>query len=371
MFEIYGGGTELKQWELNKTVTNPCMKEGDDVIFRNAHGQTYVVKAFEEGGVIQADVPNYLLQKSGNILVDLEQGLEHHTECRTTFTVVAQDKPENYDCQCNVPDRPAKNVGGVSSWNDLTDKPFEEVESRPVFMASGTGSNVKCDNFVAEDYADRMEEGKKYLVTLLIRNISTNEVTELQEEVTAALHMYGYIYCNVGSYTVRFDPPDYNLLVIKSGMDSYDAAWSISIHSVASVKTLDEKFLPESVKTHPVTSVNGKTGAVTLNIPGKVSIPLNGDSFTSEALKEIMALISDKYCVELSVVCGSYLGYIPMCGISGDMSALFFSAVLPWDASGILANGTTIAAYFYEFKVNLSNGSIEHEVRKIACKQDV
>lgn len=123
LFVIYGGKQNFMQWDLNQLVTNPCMKEGDEVVFYNSHGATYVVNAFEQDGEILADVPNYLLQTEGNILVDLGQGLERHTECRTTFAVVAQAEPEGYDCQYNVPDRPAKAVGGVSSWNDLTDKP--------------------------------------------------------------------------------------------------------------------------------------------------------------------------------------------------------------------------------------------------------
>lgn len=105
MFSIYGGAKEFNQWELNQLITNPCMKKGDEVVFYNSHGATYVVKAFEQGGEILADVPNYLLQMNGNILVDLGQGLERHTECRTTFSIVAQDKPEGYKCEYNIKSR--------------------------------------------------------------------------------------------------------------------------------------------------------------------------------------------------------------------------------------------------------------------------
>lgn len=114
MFTIYGGKTEFQQWDLDQLVTNECMKAGDEVVFRNAHGETYVVKAFEQDGAILADVPNYLLMKDGNILVDLEQGLEHHTDCRTTFNVIAREKPEGYNCECNIPNRETNNNGGGS-----------------------------------------------------------------------------------------------------------------------------------------------------------------------------------------------------------------------------------------------------------------
>lgn len=112
MFNIYGGAAEFKQWELDKFVTNSCMKEGDEVVFRNSHGETYVVKAFSQGAEILADVPNYLLRTADNILVDLEQGNDRHPECRTTFTVVAQDKPDGYECKYNVPERQSASSGG-------------------------------------------------------------------------------------------------------------------------------------------------------------------------------------------------------------------------------------------------------------------
>lgn len=125
MFSIYGGATEFNQWELDKLVTNPCMKEGDDVVFRNSTGETYVVRAFAQNGEVLVDVPNYILKTAGNILVDLVQNQDRHDDCRTTFAVKAANKPDDYDkkCTCNTPDRPVKS-GGVTSWNDLTDKPF-------------------------------------------------------------------------------------------------------------------------------------------------------------------------------------------------------------------------------------------------------
>lgn len=113
MFNIYGGATEFNQWDLDQFVTNDCMKAGDEVVFRNASGETYVVKAFEQNGEVLADVPNYLLKKAKNILVDLEQGADKHDDCRTVFTVVAQDEPDGYDCKYNVPDRSA-DIGGGS-----------------------------------------------------------------------------------------------------------------------------------------------------------------------------------------------------------------------------------------------------------------
>lgn len=112
MFTIYGGKTEFEQWDLDQLVSNPCMKEGNEVVFKNSHGETYVTKAFKRGGEVLADVPNYLLQKHGNILVTLEQGADRHTECETIITVRAKDKPEDYKCSGNIKERKQDAVGG-------------------------------------------------------------------------------------------------------------------------------------------------------------------------------------------------------------------------------------------------------------------
>lgn len=124
MFTIYGGKQEFMQWDLDQFVTNPCMKAGDEVVFR-AMGKAYETVAFVQDGVVCADVPNFLLQKPCDIQVDLGWGLDCHMDCRTTFTVVAKDRPADYVCPYNIKPR-NNNGGGVSSWNDLTDKPFYE-----------------------------------------------------------------------------------------------------------------------------------------------------------------------------------------------------------------------------------------------------
>lgn len=141
MFEIVGREEQVfEQWEQGVTLSNPCMKAGDEVVFRNSSGATYVMIAREESGAVVCDVPNKLLQMCCNILVDLEQGNDRHTECRTTFTVNPAQKPDGYKCVDNsVPDTRI-------SFNDLKDKPFYE-EKAVLFDGkvefSGTGIGVE------------------------------------------------------------------------------------------------------------------------------------------------------------------------------------------------------------------------------------
>ncbi len=146
MFQIVGEKQHFDQWDLDQLVTNPCMKKGDSVVF-NGHGKTYGVTAFEQNGEIFADVPNFLLQKPGSIRVDLNYGLDCHMDCRTTFTVVAKEKPTDYSCDVNIKNREAP-TAGVSSWNDLTDKPFYE-EAGEAELDSGEYTSVLNDAYGA------------------------------------------------------------------------------------------------------------------------------------------------------------------------------------------------------------------------------
>lgn len=93
MFEIVGREEQvLYQWEQGVSLSNPCMKAGDEVVFRNSSGATYVMIADASG----VEVPNKLLQRDLNILVELGQGLECHSECQTVFEVLPEEKPGDY-----------------------------------------------------------------------------------------------------------------------------------------------------------------------------------------------------------------------------------------------------------------------------------
>ena len=109
MFEIYGSKVAFDQWDLDQLVTCSCLQEGDKVVFRGL-GKAYETTAFVQGGVILADVPNFLLKEPGSIRVDLGWGLDSHLDCRTTFNVIAKDKPEGYKCTYNIKNRTYGNL---------------------------------------------------------------------------------------------------------------------------------------------------------------------------------------------------------------------------------------------------------------------
>ena len=154
MFQILGSESqEFNQWEQGKKVINPCMKAGDEVVFRNASGATAVMIAREESGQVVCDVPNKLLQMCCNILVDLEQGKEQHSDCQTVFGVNPADKPDDYvyvDNTIRKEAQPSGSGGGagkmvvnITSNEDYTeyysDKTFAEIKS-----AIESGMNVEA-----------------------------------------------------------------------------------------------------------------------------------------------------------------------------------------------------------------------------------
>ena len=136
MFTIYGGKTEFNQWDQGQRVTNPNMVVGDKVRFWNATGETHPMIAYLHEGVVVADVPNDLLQNACPIVVELCG----KPECQGRFTVnfVSDKKPDGYIFIDNTHCEPVTpSAGGVSSWNDLTDKPFYKESNKTVIEWDG------------------------------------------------------------------------------------------------------------------------------------------------------------------------------------------------------------------------------------------
>lgn len=331
MFNIYGGATEFKQWELDKFVTNPCMKEGDEVVFRNSHGETYVVKAFAQNGEILADVPNYLLRTADNILVDLGQGLERHTECRTTFTVVAQDKPEGYECKYNVPDRPEKISGGVSSWNDLTDKPFGETttvkevlaECQPVYAGDGMYQAALAS-------APDVVVGEKYIVTY-------NGVDYPCEAVDgSALNMPGLAAMgDVGGATGGTSTGEPFVVLVGSDGDGesgliaapMDGSTTLTIsirQEVTEVTTIDPKFLPSGIGAGTVIKLKHTDSGITCDdyTAAEVYEMLSNDPYTRLGLE-----FEENFSLDYNMVV--YFSAVSVIESNGVFLATFFASTDP------------------------------------------
>jgi len=143
MFKINGGATAFDQWSVGHALTNEHMSVGDRVSFRTACGGLRVMYAYDNGGTVMVNVPNQLLQGDKPIIVDLAG----HPGCKTIFPVNPKAKPADYDCpnaDRHDPNEVKGGSGGVSSWNDLTDKPFGE-EKVVIEWDGDVGDRVSVD----------------------------------------------------------------------------------------------------------------------------------------------------------------------------------------------------------------------------------
>lgn len=129
--------------------------------------------------------------------------------------------------------------GGVSSWNDLTDKPFgeevAEAEIIPETMLeelSGAGGVSGSAGFGV--CTNPVEVGKQY--TVYLDSGSYEAVCELRPE-------YGNLPCLVGE--------TFDVVFIGGEFECNDQLNGTSIRvtgEVETIKPIDEKYLPDSVK---------------------------------------------------------------------------------------------------------------------------
>ena len=147
MFEIVGREEQkFNQWEQGVKLSNPCMKAGDEVVFRNSSGATYVMIAGSAG----VEVPNKLLQMTCNILVDLKQGSEQHDDCQTVFEVNPAEKPDDYVYVDNTIREEAQSSGGGSGdfvyfylGDDSSDMALYNENGDPISYEEGTAAMKK------------------------------------------------------------------------------------------------------------------------------------------------------------------------------------------------------------------------------------
>lgn len=260
MFKIYSGATEFKQWDLDQLVVNDCMKEGDEVVFC-AHGKAYETTAFVQDGKVVADVPNFLLQESGEIRVDLGWGLDVHLDCRTYLAVTAQAKPKNYVCEYNIKDRTEKGVaggtGGDCDWNIMKNKPFYSEIGEVVILPETT----------AEFDPDSSEYYLMDMVNVVVGNTYTVVWNGVEYPCTAAscdldgvpVTLLGNIGAADGEGSMTEEPFLLTVLPAEIAAEEglygsfcvFDGSTSatISIYTEGEiVKTIDPKYLPEALQ---------------------------------------------------------------------------------------------------------------------------
>lgn len=224
MFTIYGGKTEFSQYDLDQKVTNPNMCDCEQVVFVMSNGDSDVSRAYEFEGQMVADVPNELLSRNGRMMVCLGQGKNRKIDETTYFDVIKANRPDGYVCTDNrslkkkyletteqtlteaEKAQVRKNIGvgeggkggGVSSWNDLTDKPFDSSEAFAplVFFHESFGdqqASKNClDYSIGYDIGQFLGESKNfYKVKTEIEDLTVLEGATLLEGLEYSNRSYG------------------------------------------------------------------------------------------------------------------------------------------------------------------------------------
>lgn len=127
-FNANGANNEIKQWSLNVKVTEPSLRAGDKVVFCNASGMTYPMKAYSDGGDIVVNVPNILLTIASPFLVHIYG----RPETKTRINVGAWEKPEYYVYKDND-DWPSDNVIDTLVANGQIGSSSERISSESAY----------------------------------------------------------------------------------------------------------------------------------------------------------------------------------------------------------------------------------------------
>lgn len=132
MMRVYNGSDYLYQWDLNQKVTSNSLKVGDEVHFSNMSNPTALITiAYELDGVVVADIPNILLQKSYPITVYsmLTTDDINITTDERQITVRQRAKPDDYiytetevKTYNSLDSRMRKIEEGYSTYVNLTDR---------------------------------------------------------------------------------------------------------------------------------------------------------------------------------------------------------------------------------------------------------
>jgi hypothetical protein len=121
-------GEKLRQYDLNRTV-ELIPKHGHtvDAVMFHRGPEPLMTAHREEDGKIVADIPNILLKSFGTLTVEChlidENG--YRISERASFYISKREMPADYAYE-ETPILTLGKGGGVSSWNDLMDKPFDE-----------------------------------------------------------------------------------------------------------------------------------------------------------------------------------------------------------------------------------------------------
>lgn len=266
MFKILDGRSAFDQWDLGQKVTNDAMVAGDRVRFASSNGETGITYARDDGGTIVADVPNELLKTANPIVVQLGGGASWQCEHKTTFAVNPAEMPEGYECTDNTytPDPNACSGSGVTSWNDLEDRPFgEEVTERTLFDGDIYlhYDDVTGVYGISRSNVDLVELTQGMVLTIegtISDYYGSNEEASNAESISTSVTVDAYGEAKIKTEnhgTILFERTTGGYSAYIGGeIDDKHLKFKVTTDAVVTYP-IDEKFLQESVKGGAGTTV--------------------------------------------------------------------------------------------------------------------
>lgn len=242
---------EVQQWSSDEKVINPCMNEGDEVVFVNGKGKHIVTQAYRQDGVVVADIPNDFLQHKGNILAYLEQGKDRHKDCETTISVAACEKPSGYKCVKNEKVFPKNQA----NWNQNDPTKPDYVKNRPFWEENKT--TTVFDEII--NIVDRWTDDHTPLpITIIAGNVYKVTINGNTYATVAREDGYGSTYIgNVGLWWEEEAYDDGVPFVVGGdtgesacfvSLLAEDGAYGLKIENVVSdVHKIPEKYLPDGI----------------------------------------------------------------------------------------------------------------------------
>lgn len=137
-FELFNGRNRFYQWDINQKLIVKDYDPECEIQFKSPGEKCAIlVEPYTLNGETVVDVPNKILQHSGSVVIYVYfNNGEEYTKKIFAFDIIKRQKPADYiytesevltykayDARLKA----LEENGGVSSWNDLTDKPFEDV----------------------------------------------------------------------------------------------------------------------------------------------------------------------------------------------------------------------------------------------------
>lgn len=182
---IYDGRESFYQWDLNQKITSDAFEVGDEIHFFNIRqAEALIVKAYDLGGIVVADVPNILLQTAQPVTAWKYVCGEHsaQTVMEDTFRVNQRPQPADYSyTETDLYELRKEVVDAISELDDIEESLTTKEQAR-VDAEEERASN-ESDRIVAEVERENAEEDRVDAEAIRVANETSRKKVESQRVI--------------------------------------------------------------------------------------------------------------------------------------------------------------------------------------------